>query len=313
MNKPLENTPIRPVAAHLVFKLALSVAPQGSRDWLEDMRLEAAFIESSAARLRWALGALWTAVRFRLATLSKVGRGPRVFALASAVMVAVVAVLIIVPVDNLKLSPTLSREQQEASPALADELLEPPASLQVPAETSATAPLSQAGEPKEQFQDSDAAADLETRALVPDALGRQDIEAEEATSLDAAAELALPSAPTAKAELNTLGVATERARSDDAQFTALSLSPSAVTEVLDGPVMLSIHSPVWLELAEGSEANRRLRVKGDVQSGESFELSLPFYIYTNNAGAISLSLAGQPPELLGPEGVALARLFKPRR
>jgi len=307
--KSLDNSAsISPAIANLAFKLALRVAPQASRDWLEDMRLEAPFIETDAERIRWAVGALITAIRFRLASLSL--SRPQTFTLASALMMTVFAVFVLVPQSGLNVSPVPGQEEVAD---FTDNQLEPSAPVQQPAETEVAAPP-QLSLARERSQASEAAADAEARAVLP---STDLLESEATPETDEAAfsanqrkeALNVPSsAPDAEAD--ALGLADASVHLEVLEPLTLSPVPAAVTEVQAGPATLKVRSTVWLELVEGSPGNRRPLLKGQVQAGESFELKLPFYIQTDNAAAIMLSVEGQRPEPLGPEGVALGRLFR---
>ena len=306
----LDNTPIRPAAADLVFKLALGVVPQASRGWIKDMRLEASYIEPDGARVRWALGALMIAFRFRLAALA-INR-PQVFTFASVMMVAVVAVFVIVPQRGLKLSPASVLEPQAEALDLADRRPEP--STQMPAESSQSDSFAEEGELRERSQDSNTAVRAEARA-VPAPLDVPEtetmLESDETTPL-LNQKTEIPVFPTAssEAEADALGFADASVHSDDLLPPNLNLIPPAITEVKEGPVILEVRSAVWLELYEGPVSSRRLVSKGPVEEGESFELTLPFYIQTEDAGAIEVTIEGQIPASLGPQGVALGRLFR---
>ncbi len=92
---------------------AILIAPAKERAWLEDMRLEHAFVRGRLLRLRWALAALGLALRWRLSSLARPW-GMAQTALASLLTLALVAVLLVVPS-----APTPRNEAREALPSAA--------------------------------------------------------------------------------------------------------------------------------------------------------------------------------------------------
>lgn len=298
MNKPLNTSPIRPAVANLIFRVALGIVPQASRDWLEDMRLEAHFVEGYGARLRWALGALLTALRFRLVVRSLTR--PQMFAAASALTVAAISLVIVMPQTGLNLAPSPVLEQEETT-ALADEATGSPA--QSPAEPLLAVPMEEEAERVERSRDSDITLSAEARAVAAPSKATE----AEAAPLDQ--EEALIPVASSDAEADALGFADMDGSSDNVSLTSSPIIPAAVTELLKGPVVLETQSAVWLELYEGPAGNRQLLAKGLIEAGKSFELSLPFYIQTEDAAAIKVTIEKQT-RTLGPKGVALGRLFR---
>jgi hypothetical protein len=289
-----------PFFAAVLLSAAHALAPAKDKLWIEDMRLEAAFIPGKA---RFALSALGLALKFRWEVLKT---RPVTLAFAS-VAVAAVATLLFVPriFDN---APTNTASMSAPSSyETASEY------AQDAAESRGIIADAQMGEPNpENTQPApDAVAEIPAAPTSPSTAITPTPDSVDTASPPLAAVPApaepsatVPATEDAITEQATLGeagneldAATTLSRVEDSaeQSPPAPLTPLPETTVVSTPVrtsevILAATGKTLLTIYSGSDFAGNPRVHRYLETGETLTLGIPFSLYTDNAAAITVTV-----------------------
>ncbi len=277
----------------LAFGLASRLAPKDERLWLREMSVEYAFVQGRRARLRWLFGMVGLALQLRAASLRL--QTPQRLLLASLVSVLFVAIVV---------SPLTSPAPGEKTEAYGVESYE--AESYEAEAYGAEAYETGTAEPTE----ADTGEALTPAAAAPAA--RATAPAPSTTPLQAKpAELtAKPeAAETATAE----AAATTDAATADTPVAAAAQAPLAqtapiVTTVASPVVTLRLTGTARLELRPGA-ADGPVLEEGAFHAGQTFSVTVPFYLRTSNAGAVTAQAGTEDLGRLGRVDETQARLF----
>ncbi|CAN5823045.1 hypothetical protein BH24DEI2_BH24DEI2_09860 [soil metagenome] len=325
--------------AALLFGLARRLAPNRERAWLDDMKLEYAFVPGRVARMRWLFGVVGFALRLRAATFGDLKPSQRLWftTLASILFVAVVVSPIAVrpPTAEMSSQPDVSQEFQfggtskndaETDTATNTEAGEPSAVVPTRA-ARAAAPLSPSPvalptePPAEAEVTSETTASKMADALADTAAADtsmadapRDANAQVGTTDLDTADLntaALTTAALTTEALTTEAVNPVAAPSALAQEPTVAEIPAAapiVTVVESDTVTLRLTRVAWLELRQGG-ANGPLLQEGTFETGQTLSVQVPFYLTTSNAGGVGARAGAADLGHLGDVGEAQTRLF----
>jgi hypothetical protein len=276
------------------LRLALRLAPEDRRSWIDDMAGELPHVAPSD-RGSWLLGALALALRWRVASLQAVPR--------PQLAVAVLTAALLVGSPWLLRRYALQSRTDPVTTVFTDEARAATAERRDAAERSddgvaapAEAVAAEAGiVADEVLQSADADAQVATEALPateaqaePDAVG-------------VAAPPAAPSALAAPAEVE--------AEAQDAATLPTTLRDRQEAD-LDGTLLVAVPgATVQLTALRSTEIEIRAGLEDDsvplldrrVEAGERFLLTLPSLVIANDGGALAAEAFGA----LGPDGVPL--------
>ena len=310
---------LTPRSAQLVFGLAHRIAPESERVWLEEMGHEYSFL-GRGARLRWLFGMVGLALRLRAATFTRRKPPRRLWLAPLAGALFVVALFVVSPVtlrpsapgnssgSDPRLSQTYRAENADtagnaAGPSFTESELEDEAARAAFAPTAnlqsrAAAPASLATPLRKADTLQPATAEPESVEMTKTDTGVADTETADTGAADtgAAAET----------------VSTPKALSDAASATAgraeAAPTEAVVTSVASETVTLRLTGTVWLELRRGA-ADGPVLQKGTFQAGQTFSVTVPFYLSTSDASRTSVQAGAESLGSLGRPGESQTRLF----
>ncbi len=309
---------LTPRSAQLVFGLAHRIAPESERVWLEEMGHEYSFL-GRGARLRWLFGMVGLALRLRAATFTRWKLPRRLWLAPLAGALFVVALFVVSPVTLRPSAPGNSSGS------------DPRPSQTYRAENADTAGNAAGPSFTESEQDEAAraasapTANLQSRAAAPASLATPLREADTLQPATAEPESVETTkthtgvADTETADTETAGtgaaaetVATPKALSDTASADAgraeAAPTEAVVTSVASETVTLRLTGTVWLELRRGA-ADGPVLQKGTFQAGQSFSVTVPFYLSTSDASRTSVQAGAESLGSLGRLGESQTRLF----
>ena len=309
MNEPT----LTPRSAQLVFGLAHRIAPESERVWLEEMGHEYSFL-GRGARLRWLFGMVGLALRLRAATFTRRQLPRRLWLAPLAGALFVVALFV---VSLVTLRPNAPENSSGSAPR---------PSQTYRAENADTAGSAAGPSFTESEQDEAAraasapTANLQSRAAAPASLATplqeadtlQPATAEPESVETTKADTGATDTGVANTETAAETVATQKALSDAASATAgraeAAPTEAVVTSVASETVTLRLTGTVWLELRRGA-ADGPVLQKGTFQAGQTFSVTVPFYLSTSDASRTSVQAGAESLESLGRLGESQTRLF----
>ncbi len=299
-----------------LLRLALWLAPEAQRMWLEDMADEHAFVPATE-RPGWIWGALALALRWRVVSWRAVPRAQlTVTVMALALLVASpwllreYALNTLAPVSETEVVGNRDRLEADQTPseeAAAGRAQEAPAAVTSPD------PQGAIGNAEDRDALGPAVPDQAARAVnTPDLDDELQDQAEaEGLGVDIVGDLLLlepdvaaeplPSAPTEGAG--------ERLREDSQRETNLdeaqSLFDRQVIVVEETSFVLTLLRPTRLTLITGTDEAAEPYLDRRVETGERILVLLPLVVVADDGGAVDIGESG----LLGEDGRPATRVF----
>jgi hypothetical protein len=303
----------------LLLEIASRLAPMADKPWVEEMGFEAAFIPGRLRRYGWVLGTLRFALMRRITTLRWRSTPGRTALATSLAIAAVVGFSVFFPQTfRNPLTPGAGEVVEQQSLPEAKERDDESRSRR---QELAATPLPSAGAPTDSLADS----------VVPSALGEvseetvaDDFAATTAEAMEpsaaperALAQAALPNESSRETVAPPDGDALEMAQDQAAQ------QPSTPRDVTSGVadevdrlalaaerIEVTVVSATRLKVTGNSSgATGEVLLDREVEPGETFTYALPVRLFSDDAGAITITANGVAAAPLGNTGVAVERLF----